>query len=102
MAKEPQVPVWVVRMTQPFPHEHEMAIDPVAGDIARFRDRLRELLLRFRRQSFIRVENEGPVMAERQVLQRPVFFLRPGAGALELHDLCAALFRDRYRPVAAW
>src|SRR5437763_9574665 len=101
MAEEPQVPVWVVGMTQPFPHEHEMAVDPVAGDITCFRDRLRELLRGFRRQSFVRVENEDPVMAERQVLERPVFFLRPGAVELELHDLCATLFRDRYRPVGA-
>src|SRR6185437_2666273 len=101
MAKKPQIPVWIISMSEPFPHEHETPVDPVTGDLARARDRAPELRLSLVRQNLVRIEDEDPLVAKGQIFQGPVFLLRPGAVELELHDLRAQFFRDPLGPVAA-
>ncbi len=61
----------------------------------------RNSVSRFRRQYFVGIENENPLVPEREIFQRPVFFLRPGAIEFELHDPRAKLFRDALRPIRA-
>ncbi len=62
--------------------------------LARVRDRGPKFCLGLRRQYFIGIEDENPVVAERKIFQRPVFFLRPGAVEFKLDDARAKLFRD--------
>ena len=81
-------------MPEPFPHEHETPVDPITRNLTGLRDCLGEFLLCFRRQDFVGVEDENPFVMERQVFERPVFFLRPGAIEFELHDPRAQLLGD--------
>ena len=100
--EEPQVPVWVIGMLQPFAHEAEPPVDPIACHrMIRLRHDPTKLFLALRRHHLIRIEDENPVMLERQVLQRPVFFLRPDAIERELHDLCPKPRGDFLRPIRA-
>src|ERR1700704_4296978 len=101
MAKQAEVPIWVIRMPKPAPHEHEMPVDPIPGDLTRVRNGTGKLFLRFRRQHFIRVENEDPFVPERKILERPILFLWPGPVKLKLHDMRAIFPRDLDRVVRA-
>ena len=67
----------------------EVAIDPITGQRAGLVDRLTEFCFGFRRQGFIGVEDENPVVAKREMLERPVLFLGPGAIEFELRHSCA-------------
>ena len=102
--EQPQIPVRVIGVLQPAVHEHEAPVDPVPG---RFRVTRRaghdpaKLLLRARRQHLVGVEDEHPVVAERQVFQRPVFLLGPGAAEMELHDFGPQPFGHFDRAVRA-
>src|SRR5204862_3801657 len=76
-------------------------VDPIAVDLAGFRDGPGEFRFRFWRQDFVGIQNENPFVPEWQVLQGPVLFLGPGAVELELHDLRPVLLRDLDRAVGA-
>lgn len=93
--EEAEIPIGKVGVFQPTPHEHEATIDPITRDgILRIANDETNFLFAFGRQRFIGIENENPFVTERQVLKRPVFFLRPSAVVVELHDLRAGGFRD--------
>ena len=100
--EESQIPVRVVGVPQPFSHEHETPVDPVAGDgMIGVGDDGAKFRLGFRRQHFIGVEDENPLVPERNILQRPVFFLRPPAVEFELHDLRTVILGDLLRAIRA-
>lgn len=93
--EEAEIPVGKVGVLQPTSHEHEATIDPVTRDwVLRIADDETNFLFGFRWQRFIGIENENPFVTERQVLERPVFFLRPSAVVVELQDLRAGGFRN--------
>src|SRR5713101_1254038 len=101
MPEETQIPIRIIRMTQPPAEEHETAIYPVAGNVAGIRNGMSDLRLRFSWQSFIGVENEDPLVLERKIFERPIFLLRPGPVEFELNNDRAMLLRDSRRVVRA-
>src|SRR3954470_519861 len=88
-------------MPEPFPHEHETSVDPIARDVPCFLDRFCEFASGFRRQNFICVENEDPVVSEWEILECPVFLLWPGAVEVELHNFRSTRRGDLDRCVRA-
>src|SRR5438067_2382302 len=101
MPEKTQVPIRVIGMPEPFPHEHETPVDPITSELAGFRDGPGEFRFRFRRQDFVGIQDENPFVPEWQVLQGPVLFLGPGAVELKLHDLRPVLLRDLGRTIGA-
>ena len=87
-------------MPEPFSHEHEAPVDPITSDFASLADCRSEFLFRLRRQHFVGVENENPLIAKPQIFQRPVFFLGPGTVELKLRDLRPVASCDLDRPVS--
>ena len=69
--------------------------------LAGVRDRAGKFLLRCRRQHFVGVENEDPFVPERQILERPILFLRPRPIEMKLHNLRAVFLGDGERAVRA-
>src|SRR6266567_8226866 len=99
--KKAKVPIRIVGMPQPAPHEHETTIDPVTSNIACLGDCFVEFRFRWRRQNLVGIENENPFVAKRQVLERPILFLWPGAVEFELHHFGAEVLGDRDRAIRA-
>ena len=87
-------------MPEPFSHEHEAPVDPITSDFASLADCPRKFFFRFRRQDFVGVENENPLIPKPQIFQRPVFFLGPGTVELKLRDLRPVASCDLDRPVS--
>src|ERR1039457_7628767 len=88
-------------MPKPAAHEHEMAVDPISGDLTRVRNRARKLSLRFRRQHLIGIEDKYPFVPERKILECPILFLWPCPVKMKLHNVGAAFLRDFERAVRA-
>ncbi len=102
MLEQPQVPVRVVRVPQPATHEEEAPVDPVAA----YRRGIglhqpADLDVRVGRQHFVGVEQQHPVVPERDVLERPVLLLRPRPFLIELDHARAVPLRDLHRVVIA-
>src|ERR1700730_18032136 len=72
-------------MAQPAAEEKETPVDPVAHNLARVRNRAREFRFSLRRQDFVSVEDENPIVLEREMLKRPIFLFRPDAIEFKLH-----------------
>src|ERR1700726_4880082 len=101
MPKQAQVPVWIISVTQPPAEKEKTSIDPIPGNVTRICDRVGKLLLRFRRQNLIGIENKNPLVLERKILQPPVFLLRPGSVELKLFHASAVLLCDSRRFIRA-
>src|SRR5262245_1575890 len=101
MAKESQIPVWVVGMPQPTTHEHETTVDPITRRGAGICNRGAKCRLGFQRQDLVCVQDKDPIIAKRKMLKSAVFLLRPGTVELELHHLRAKFIRDSLRSIRA-
>src|SRR5437016_6592625 len=88
-------------MPQPPAEEKETPVDPIAHNLARVRNRAREFRFSLRRQDFVGIEDENPIVLERKMLKRPIFLLRPGAIEFELHYLRAVSLCDLRRDIRA-
>src|SRR6478752_3217279 len=93
MSKEPEIPVRIVGMPQPPAEKEKAAVDPIAANLSRLRDRLRHFLARGRRQNLIRIQDQDPFVPKRQSLESPVLLFRPGAAEMKLHYLRSVSFR---------
>ncbi len=102
MLEESKVPIGKVGMLERFAQEEIPAVDPITG-MSRIRvlNDLPYFLLRFGRQAFVCIEDENPLVFERQVVEGPVFLFGPTAPVVELHDLSTLLLRDGNRTVRA-
>ena len=55
---------------------------------------------KFRRQNFVRIQQQNPVAGERKSVHRRLAFLRPASGIMKLNDGRAVSLRDRGAPSA--
>jgi hypothetical protein len=88
-------------MPQPTAHEHETAVDPITRREAGICNRGAKFRLGLQRQNLVRVQDKDSIIAQRKMLQSPVFLLRLGAVELELHYLRPKFIRDALRSVRA-
>src|SRR5882724_3730933 len=88
-------------MPQPAPEEKETAVNKITHNLARVRNRTREFIFRLRRQDFVSIEDENPLILKRKMLERPIFLFRPNAIELKLHYLRAVSPGDFRRAISA-
>src|ERR1700719_1680229 len=101
MSKQTQVPIRVIRMLQPSPEEKEAPIDPISDDIACIRDGAGNFDRGFGRQNFVRIQNQDPLIFERQIFQGPIFLLRPLPVEMKLNNVRAKIFGNFSRTISA-
>src|SRR5690349_14086141 len=100
MAKESQIPVRIISVSEPSTHKHEAPVDPKSRGVSRLGDSSAKFHLSFRGQNFIGVQNQNPLIGETQMFQCPVLFLWPGAIELELNYLRTMFLRDPARLIS--
>ena len=66
VAEQPEVPIRVVGMSEPFSHKHKATVDPIASGFFGVIGRdLSNFLLRCGWKHFVRIHDEHPFVAER-------------------------------------
>ena len=64
MPEKTKVPIGVIRVTKPSPHEHEATVDPITCNSISIADGSSKFILSFRRQRLISVQDKNPFVAE--------------------------------------
>ena len=97
-----KVPVRVVSVLEPFPHEHETPIYPIARDsMVGVRNDLAKFGFGVRMHHFVSIEDENPFMTIWEMIERPIFLFWPSAIKVKLNNLRAVFLCDLLRAVIA-
>jgi len=95
MTKQAKVPIGEISVLEPFAHEHEAPVNPVAvHGVVRIGHDSAKLGFGVGREHFVGIENEHPFVTERQMGERPIFLLGPRAVEMKLFHLGTVRLSD--------
>src|SRR2546425_11449587 len=101
MPEETEIPVRVIRMSEPATQKKDPPVNPVAGSSVGVANRVSDVILCLRRQHFVGIQDEDPIVLKWEMFERPIFLLRPATIELKLHHFRSILLRNLRRVVRA-
>src|SRR3954467_7986095 len=100
VSEESKIPIRIVGVAEPSAHEHKPTIYPVAiFACAISGNNTREFVRCFWGEHLVGIEDKHPLVAKRQVLQRPVFLFRPHSIKIKLVHNRTGFFSDGLRAI---